>query len=127
MLQYAAREKVSELTKDFLKFFDDTLISHFRAEAKALFPALRGISKETDKLIESLLADHNSLLKKVSLLKRSSHSETEQKEILSDLIEKLASHAEKEDENIAPILKSLSKESIEKIDDAALRLRYGYP
>jgi len=118
-------ERTPDLQRDFLEAFEHGITLHFNVEEEALFPVLRKMDKNAETLVDELLLQHQSIMKKYSTILQALDTNKEKKEILLKLAQELAAHSQKEEIEVPPIVRQMSLEQLREVDQAAKRL--GYP
>jgi DUF438 domain-containing protein len=117
-------EKTSDLQRDFLEAFEHGITLHFTVEEEALFPVLRKIGKNAGTLVDELLLQHRSIMKKYSTILQTVGADEAKKEILLKLVQELAAHSQKEEKSVPPIAAQMSLEQLREVDQAAKHLGY---
>jgi hemerythrin-like domain-containing protein len=117
-------EKTSDLQRDFLEAFEHGITLHFTVEEEALFPVLRKIGKNAGTLVDELLLQHRSIMKKYSTILQTVGADEAKKEILLKLVQELVAHSQKEEKSVPPIAAQMSLEQLREVDQAAKRLGY---
>lgn len=112
------------LQKDFLESFRRTLTFHFIIEEEALFPFMRKISQNAELLVKELLFQHQSMIEECDKLMQTADIYGQKNKLLLKLVQELATHAEKEEREIPPIVKQMSLEQIREVDEVTKRLGY---
>ncbi len=92
-------EGLRERAREFGDFYVKNLSSHFEAEEKVLFPALRSLAPESRSLIEELLRQHEQMRKWATCL----NEETNLGKMIHDLGDLLERHIRREERELFPI------------------------
>jgi hemerythrin-like domain-containing protein len=108
--------------RDLLKFLGFNLRLHFKVEEEALFPALNQVSKNAGKIILELLSEHMDI--RAKLAKLEAGEDRGLRDALIELPKVLPNHAKKEEAQLPPLIKTLSEEELNKIDETARSLGY---
>jgi hemerythrin superfamily protein len=117
-------KNTSDLQRDFLEAFERGITLHFTVEEKALFPKLRKLGMYAETLVDELLLQHRSIMEKYSMIVEGSHTDEKRKEILLKMIKELATHTQKEEQFIQPIVAQMSLEQLREVDQTAYSLGY---
>ena len=110
--------------KAFLNAFEQGILLHFAVEEKALFPQLRKVGKNAEKIVKELLLQHQHIMEKYNAIMHSAHTDEEEMKLLLVMIKKLGEHTRNEELFVSPLMKQMSLEQLDEVDQAAKRLGY---
>jgi hemerythrin-like domain-containing protein len=113
------------LPKAFLKAFEQGIILHFAVEEKALFPQLRKVGKNAEKIVKALMVQHQFIMEKYNAIVHAAQTDEERMTLLLLMIRRLEEHTRNEELFVLPLMKQMSLEQLGEVDQAAKRL--GYP
>lgn len=91
-----------------LSFFKIELIKHFKIEEKILFPLVKNLSYELDKLIEELLIEHQNFYEMIEKIENDRHNY----DVLLEFGKFLESHIRKEERQLFQMIQELADEKI---------------
>jgi hemerythrin superfamily protein len=97
---------------------------HFAVEEKALFPQLRKVGKNAEKIVTGLLLQHQYIMEKYNAIMHTAHTDEEEMKLLLVMIKKLGEHNRNEEIFVSPLIKQMSLEQLGEVDQAAKRLGY---
>src|SRR3972149_1405370 len=97
---------------------------HFADAKKALFPQLRKVGKNAEKIVTELLLQHQHIMEKYNAIMHSAHTDEEEMKLLLVMIKKLGEHTRNEELFVSPLMKQMSLEQLDEVDQAAKRLGY---
>ena len=94
------KEQLKDYACDFMEYFNKNVSVHFSIEEDVVFPELRG-----EGLVDELLKEHREIRTTFKNLIVAEDVETKLK-LLREVMDMLRRHAEKEDSQLLPLIKS---------------------
>jgi iron-sulfur cluster repair protein YtfE (RIC family) len=91
-----------ERAKEFLEFYRNNLVAHFRAEEEVLFPLLRTSLPGSDAMMDDLIHEHEQLRQAASQLESGSGLA----KLIFDLGDLLERHIRKEERELFPLFEA---------------------
>jgi iron-sulfur cluster repair protein YtfE (RIC family) len=91
--------------KEFLAFYANNLVAHFRAEEEILFPLLRSVTPESNELIDELVRDHEQIRQATTRLE----NDVGLAKLVFDLGDLLERHIRKEERELFPLFEERVK------------------
>jgi hemerythrin-like domain-containing protein len=88
-----------ERSKEFLAFYRDHLVEHFRAEEEILFPLLRSSVPQSEVIIDELKVEHDEIRRAVPQLETGIGTA----KLIFDLGDLLERHIRKEERELFPL------------------------
>ena len=92
-------EGLRERAKEFLAFYANNLVPHFRAEEEVLFPLLRSAVPGSEEMIDELLRNHAQIHRAIRQLEEG----TGLAKLIFDLGDLLERHIRKEERELFPL------------------------
>ena len=92
-------EGVHERAKEFLAFYANNLVAHFRAEEEVLFPLLRSAVPESGGMMDELVRDHEQMRQAIPQLEGGIGLA----KLIFDLGDLLERHIRKEERELFPL------------------------
>lgn len=92
-----------EQAADAVRFFQQSLVPHFRAEADILFPAIRAMQPQTSALLDRLIQEHAAMQDLVHKLDRHSPDGSQVTELLASFGTLLEQHIRCEERELFPV------------------------
>ena len=113
--QYKGMPSTPEDKKQYtISFYNSDLVKHFSDEEKILFPAVRSVNNELDKLIEEIISEHRKMEVLVEKLEKTNQLEN----VMDELGNILELHIRKEERKLFPTIQEIfSEEELDKIGD----------
>ena len=93
---------LAERAQEFLNFYKSNLASHFEAEEKVLFPAMRTAAPTSAQIVDALVQDHEQIRQAVAQLQ----SKIGLAKLIFDLGDLLERHIRKEERELFPLFES---------------------
>lgn len=101
---------------EFLRFFADDTLVHFREEEEKVFPLLLEGSEEVPELLTRVLVDHVRIHSKVTRLEAEARAGTVESRSLLDVAELLERHIKVEEKELFPLIERVaSQESLGRV------------
>jgi hemerythrin-like domain-containing protein len=91
-----------ERAQEFLQFYRNNLVAHFRAEEEVLFPLLRTSLPGSDAMLDELISQHEQLRQAASQLESGSGLA----KVIFDLGDLLERHIRKEERELFPLFEA---------------------
>lgn len=99
-------------SKYIVEFYYKHLIPHFKNEEENLFPAVKDVDVQIDKLIIELIQEHTQITDYIKSVEKNNHSE----ETLNELGTLLDKHIRKEERELFELIQNkLNETELEKI------------
>ena len=95
-----------EQARDTVRFFQNNLATHFRAEEEALFPLIRKTLPQAESLLNTLIAEHAEMRTQVETLEQTASETaglTAQLKAFGDLLER---HVRTEERELFPMFEA---------------------
>ena len=114
--QYKGMPSTPDDKKQYaISFYNTELVKHFSDEEKILFPAVRNLNNELDKLIDDIVSEHRKMESLVQKLEKTNHIEN----IMDELGILLEKHIRKEERKLFPKIQDLlSEEELANIGES---------
>ncbi|MEJ2615505.1 MAG: hemerythrin domain-containing protein [Ignavibacteriaceae bacterium] len=97
-----------------INFYENDLLHHFYLEENIIQPAVKGKTKEIDKLFEEIIVEHKNIERAVESLKENSNTENK----LDEIGIMLQEHIRKEEQILfEKIQKALSENELQKLEE----------
>jgi hemerythrin-like domain-containing protein len=93
---------LGERAKEFVEFYRNNLVAHFRAEEEILFPLMRAAVPGSAALVEGLLAEHEQLRQGIPKLEAGAGLA----KLIFDLGDLLEHHIRKEERELFPLFEA---------------------
>lgn len=112
-----------EQAAETVRFFHESLVSHFRAEEEVLFPAIRICTPQTAVLLDTLTAEHVEMRARVKHLAQASRDEVTLLPLLRTFGELLERHIRREERELFPFYEAnMSEEQATQIGAGIAKL-----
>jgi iron-sulfur cluster repair protein YtfE (RIC family) len=111
------RERVKELSA----FYATHLVAHFRAEEEILFPLLRSVAPESNRIIDELVRDHEQIREAATRLENGIGLA----KLIFDLGDLLERHIRKEERQLFPLFEQRVKTAEAEALGEELKRRLG--
>lgn len=96
-----------------LEFYKNHLIQHFKNEEEKLFPSVKNLNAEINKIILELVQEHKQISEYIKAVEKNNHTE----ETLNELGVLLDKHIRKEERELFEIIQTkLGKDELEEIN-----------
>ncbi len=112
-----------EQAVDTVRFFQKSLVPHFRAEADILFPAIRVMQPQTSALLDRLIQEHADMQELVHKLGQQSPDGSQLTELLASFGTLLERHIRREERDLFPVYEAhVSEAEATRIEQAIFQV-----